>query len=189
MLLTELKADLNAYLATTPPTVKTRTLADVIAFNKANPRELSLFGQSLFEAAEKTKGLADPEYLVARATTLKVASAALATMLAEARAVALVAPSAPPAWPIDAVNADQAPGGGVGNLAAIAGTPQLTVPMGAVRGLPVGLSFFGPAWSEAKLLGLGYGFEQAAQARVEPGFVTSVEATPAVAALLARPPE
>ena len=76
MLLTELKADLNAYLATTPASVRTRTLADVIAFNKANAnREMALFGQDLFEQAEKTKGLADPDYRKARETSLRLAGA------------------------------------------------------------------------------------------------------------------
>ena len=188
VLLTELKADLNAYLATTPATVKTRTLADVIAFNRANTAaEMGLFGQDSFEQAQATKGLADPEYIKARAASLRLAGAeGIDKMLADAKVEALVAPTAAPAWFIDPVNADQSPGGGAGGLAAVAGYPHLTVPMGGVRGLPVGLSFIGPAWSEARLLALGYAFEQAAPAmKLIPAFVQTVEDSPAVQALFA----
>ncbi|MFZ4688211.1 MAG: amidase [Polymorphobacter sp.] len=189
VLLAELKADLNAYLATTPPAVKTRTLADVIAFNAANPaRELGLFGQDTFIKAEATKGLADPDYIKARETSLRLAKEALDTMLAAQKVVALVGPTASPAWPIDAVLGDQSPGGGAGSLAAVSGYPHLTVPMGAVKGLPVGLSFIGPAWSEATLLGLGYAYEQASHAKVTPTFAASVETMPGVAELLAPLP-
>ena len=188
VLLSELKADLDAYLATTPATVKTRTLADVIAFNSAHSeRVLGLFGQDTFIKAQTTKGLADPAYLEARAQSLKGATAAIDTMLAAGNVVALVGITAAPAWPIDAVIGDQSPGGGAGGLAAVSGYPHLTVPMGAVRGLPVGLSFIGPAWSEAQLLGLGFAYEQASKARVTPTFVEAVEARPDVAALLVPP--
>ena len=188
VLLSELKADLNTYLATTPATVKIRTLADAIAFNDAHAaRELGLFGQDTFIKAEATKGLDDKIYLDARAQSLKGAKDALDTMLAKSNVVALVGITASPAWPIDAVLGDQSPGGGAGSLAAVAGYPHLTVPMGAVRGLPVGLSFIGPAWSEAKLLGLGYAYEQASHARVTPTFAASVETVPEVAALLGTP--
>jgi amidase len=188
VLLAELKADLNAYLATTPATVKTRTLAEVIAFNTANaPRVMGLFGQNSFIEAEATKGLDDPAYVEARAKSLQMARAALDTMLARDNVIALVGITASPAWPIDAVIGDQSPGGGAGYLAAISGYPHLTVPMGAVKGLPVGLSFIGPAWSEARLLGLGYAYEAASHAQVTPTFAESVERTPAIAALLAPP--
>lgn len=186
VLLTELKADLNTYLATTPPAVKTRTLADVIAFNRADKRELALFGQDTFEKAQATTGLTDPAYLAARALSLRLAGKdGIDAMLAATNTVALVCPTMPPPWLIDAVNGDQSSGGGAGNLAAIAGYPHLTVPMGTVQSLPVGLSFIGPAWSEARLLGLGYAYEQASHARVEPTLRTSVEASPGIAPLLA----
>ncbi|WP_298687013.1 amidase [uncultured Sphingomonas sp.] len=186
VLLTELKADMNVYLATTPKTVESRTLADLIAFNAAHPRELALFGQDSFEKAEATKGLADPAYLAARALSLRLAGRdGIDAMLAANNVVALVAPTMPPAWKIDAVNGDQIAGGGPADLAAVAGYPHLTVPMGAVRGLPVGLSFVGPAWSEAKLLGLGYAYEQAAKMRLVPTFAASVEGTEPTASLLA----
>jgi amidase len=183
---TELKVDLNAYLATTPPTVKTRTLADVIAFNAAHAeRELALFGQETFVKAEATRGLDDPAYLAARATSLRIAGRdGIDAMLAAGHLDALVAPTMPPAWKIDAANGDQIGGSGAGGLAAVAGYPHLTVPMGAVMGLPVGLSLIGPAWSEARLLGYGYAFEQAAKAKLMPRFLPSIEAVAPVAPLL-----
>ena len=162
VLKTEFKAGLNAYLARTPAAVRTRTLADVIAFNRAHAdTELSEFGQELLEQSEATIGLADPAYREARAASLKRATDALAAMLGTARADAIVTATATPAWLIDPVNGDQVPWGGWGDLAAVAGTPHLSVPMGQARGLPVGLSFMGPAWSEARLLALGADFERA----------------------------
>ena len=185
VLLTELKVDLNAYLATTPTSVSSRTLGDLIAFDKATPRELALFGQEHFEAAQRTGGLADPAYRAARALSLRLAGHdGIDAMLAAAHVSALVAPTMPPAWMIDAVNGDQVAGSGPADLAAVAGYPHLSVPMGAVRGLPVGLSFIGPAWSEARLLGYGYAYEQAAQVRTAPRFVASIEGDADTAPLL-----
>jgi amidase len=175
VLLTELKADLNAYLATAAPAVSTRTLADVIAFNRAHPRELALFGQELFEQAEATKGLADPAYLEARRTTLKTAAADGIDKLIDANQLdALVAPSDGPAWRTDVVTGDH-PSGGADQLPAIAGYPHLTVPMGDVRGLPVGISFIGKAWSEAQLLALGAAYEHATRHRKAPRYIPSIE--------------
>lgn len=160
ILLTEFKADINAYLATTPPAVKTRTLADLIAFNRAEPREMPWFGQDLFEAAQATPGLSDPAYLQAlqKARTLAGVDG-IDRLLAEHKVIALIAPTSGPAWTIDLVNGDRSVGS-ASLLAAVAGYPHLTVPMGKVAGLPVGLSFIGPTWSEGTLLGLGYAFEQ-----------------------------
>ncbi|HEX8401081.1 MAG TPA: amidase [Allosphingosinicella sp.] len=177
VLLTELKADLNAYLATTPPTVRTRTLADIIAFNKANAAtEMPLFGQDTFEQAEQTKGLTDPDYLKARATSLRLAGAeGIDKLLKDNRVDALVGPTMPAAWLIDSVHGDQISGGGGGGAAAVAGYPHLTVPMGDVRGLPVGLSFIGPKWSDAMILSLGYAYEQASLKQYMPEFLPSIE--------------
>ncbi|QPQ54743.1 amidase [Allosphingosinicella flava] len=186
VLLAETKADINAYLATTPPSVKTRTLADIIAFNKANGRELALFGQDIFEQAEVTKGLDDPDYKKARETSLRLAGAeGIDKLLKDNDVVALVGPTMPAAWLIDSVHGDQISGGGAGSLAAVAGYPHLTVPMGTVKGLPVGLSFMGPKWSDALILSLGYDYEQASQKRVEPKLLESIETAPDVAPLLA----
>jgi amidase len=183
---TEFKAGLNAYLATTPPAVKSRTLADVIAFNQAHAeRELALFGQETFLKAEATKGLDDPDYKKARATSLRLAGQdGIDAMLAKDHLDAMVCPTMPPAWKIDAANGDQIGGGGAGNLAAVAGYPHLTVPMGAVMGLPVGLSIMGPAWSEARLLGFGFAYEQAAKAKMTPRFLPTIEGDEKVAPLL-----
>jgi len=186
VLLTELKVDLNAYLATTNPAqVKTRTLADLIAFDRVTPRELSIFDQDLFEQAEKTKGLDDPDYKKARATSLRIAGPeGIDKLLADNKLDALIAPTTGPAWRSDTVDGDHVLGEGATNLAAIAGYPHLTVPMGYARGLPVGLSFIGPAWSEARLLQLGYAFEQATHARHAPTYPPSIESAPDIAPVL-----
>ncbi|MEI6418572.1 MAG: amidase [Sphingomonadales bacterium] len=186
VLLTELKADMASYLASTPVNGP-RTLADLIAFNTAHAdKELALFGQDTFEKAEATKGLADPDYIAARATSLKAAGVdGIDQLLADNKVVALVAPTASPAWPIDAVLGDQAPGGGAGYLAAVAGYPHITVPMGGVKGLPVGISFIGPKWAEARLLGLAFAFEQAAPNKLVPTFAPDVESRADVAPALA----
>lgn len=170
ILLTELKVGLADYLATTDPAkVQVRTLADVIAFNKANAaQEMGLFGQDLFEQAEKTGGLNDPDYLKAKATADRVARGGLDKLMTDNNVVALVGPTLGPSWMIDPILGDRYVGGGAGNAAAVAGYPHLTVPMGLVRGMPVGLSFVGPKWSEATLLNLGYAYEQASKARVAP---------------------
>jgi amidase len=172
VLLTELKADMATYLASTPKAVGPRTLADLIAFNTAHAdRELALFGQELFEKGEATQGLGDAGYKSARALSLRLAGAdGIDKMLADDRLDALVAPTAGPAWVVDTINGDHS-AGGASTLPAVAGYPHLTVPMGLVSGLPVGLSFIGPAWSEARLLGLGYAFEQALGFKPRPGFV------------------
>jgi amidase len=161
ILLTELKADLNAYLSTTPATVKTKTLADVIAFNKATPAETIWFGQDLFEQAEATAGLKDAKYLEALKKAHELAGPeGIDRLLREHNVVALLAPTYGPAWTIDLVNGDRSIASST-QLAAVSGYPHLTVPMGTAGGLPVGLSFFGAAWSEQTLLSLGYSFEQA----------------------------
>ncbi len=186
VLLTELKAGMNAYLATTPATVQTRTLADLIAFNKARAaEEMGLFGQELFEQAEKTKGLDDPAYKKARALSLRKAGAeGIDRMVREHKLDALIGPTYPAAWLIDPVHGDQVPGSGGGSLAAIAGYPHLTVPMGLVKGLPVGLSFIGPRWSDAKMLAMGAAFEAARGPFPAPRFLPSVDAAPELAPLL-----
>jgi amidase len=174
---TELKADLNAYLATTSPArVPSRTLTDLIAFNKAHAAaEMPLFGQDLFEAAEQTKGLDDPVYVAAKADAHRLAGSEGIDAVLKANDVSvLVAPTLGPAWLIDPVLKDRFVGGGVGGPPAVAGYPHLTVPMGQVDGLPVGLSFVGPAWSEASLLAYGYAFEQATHARIAPALAATV---------------
>ncbi|HET7604514.1 MAG TPA: amidase [Sphingomicrobium sp.] len=177
VLLTELKADMADYLKGSPAPIAVRSLADLIAFNKEHAQqEMSLFGQELFEQAEKTKGLDDAAYKKARKASFEaVGPNGIDRLLKEYKVIALVGPTAGPAWKIDAVNGDQFSGGGAGNLAAVAGYPHLTVPMGLVKGLPVGLSFMGPKWSEALLLSLGYAYEQARGPFPTPKFYRSIE--------------
>jgi amidase len=178
ILMTELKADLNAYLATTAPErVPSRALADLIAFNRTHAGvEMPVFGQESFEVAEATGGLDETYYLKAKADAHRLAGPeGIDAMLAANHLVALVAPTTGPSWLIDPVLRDRGGGGGAGYLAAIAGYPHLTVPMGQVDGLPVGLSFIGAAWSEARLLSLGYAFEQQAQARKPPLYRSSAQ--------------
>lgn len=169
VLLTELKHDLNLYLASTDPQqVRTRTLADVIAFNAAEPRETALFGQDLFERAEATGGLEDPAYVEARAQSLQAAGPdGIDKMMADHRVVVLIAPTTSRAWSNDPTDDDDMQGS-ASRLAAVAGYPHLTVPMGFDRGMPVGLSFIGGRWQDAQVLSLGYGFEQKTPARRAP---------------------
>jgi len=186
VLLTELKADMNTYLATTPASVKSRTLADLIAFNRATPRELALFGQELFEMAQKTKGLRDPAYVAARRRSLRAAGVDGIDKLIDANKLdALIAPSDGPAWRTDVVTGDHTIGS-ADSLPAIAGYPHLTVPMGYVRGLPVGVSFIGKAWTEATLLALGSAYESATHHRRAPTYAPSIETTPALTRILGR---
>jgi amidase len=161
ILATEFRAGIDAYLATSPPAVKPRTLGALIAFNRGEPRELEWFGQEWFEQAQVGGGLDDPAYLAALQKALTLARAnGIDKLLADHKVIALIAPTNGPAWSIDLVNGDRAVGS-ASLLPAVAGYPHLTVPAGDVAGLPVGLSFIGTAGSDATLLSLGYSFEQA----------------------------
>jgi amidase len=186
VLLTELKADMTKYLKDSPAPIGVRSLKDLIDFDNAHERqEMSLFGQETFLMAEKTKGLSDPAYRKARALSFAAAGPnGIDKLLKDNKVVALVGPTMPPAWKIDVANGDQSAGGGAGNLAAVAGYPHLTVPMGLVKGLPVGLSFIGPKWSEQMLLNLGYAYEQARGPFPAPKFYGSIEESPEIAPLL-----
>ncbi len=165
ILLTEFKADLNAYLATTPPAVRNRTLKDLIAFNLAEPRELEFFGQEIFEQAEATKGLDDPEYRKQVESARRISGPeGIDRLLREHGVVALLSPTYGPAWSIDLINGDPNIASS-STLAAMSGYPHLTVPMDPVSGMPVGLSIFGAARSEQRLLSLGLAFESARSKR------------------------
>ncbi|MFL5320578.1 MAG: amidase [Myxococcaceae bacterium] len=168
VLLYELKAGLNAYLASRRPNAKVRTLADVIAFNLANAAtEMPLFGQDLFEKAQKKGPLTDPTYLKAVKKCREMGKA-IDAAVAKNKLDAFVTPTCDPAFVIDSFFGDRPGTAYATSPAAIAGYPSLTVPMGLARGLPVGLMFFGTAWSEAKLLQLAYAYEQATKHRVAP---------------------
>jgi amidase len=171
ILLAEFKAGLNDYLATSPATVKARTLDDLIAFNAATPAETEFFNQDLFEEAAKAPALTDKTYRDAKATAARLSrKEGIDRMLADNSVVAIVAPTGGPAWTTDLVTGDHFLGSASG-LAAVAGYPHITVPMGTVRDLPVGLSFFGAAWSEETLIGLAFAYEQRAKARKTPEFL------------------
>ena len=173
VLLAEFKASLNGYLASTPDTVEVRTLADLIAFNEANAgEELALFGQDILERAQATDGLDDEAYRTALPRLLEAVRAnGIEKFLSETGADVLVAPTAGPAFLIDPVSGDSYDGGiGAGYVAAIAGTPHLTVPMGTVQGLPVGLSVFGAAWDDETVLAAGADYEAASGKIAAPTF-------------------
>jgi amidase len=170
----ELKAGLEAYLATRAAAVPHRTLQDLIAFNERHrERELSYFGQEYFLESAAKGPLTTPAYRALRRRLLATARANFTGLLTRRRLDAVVCITAGPAWCIDLVNGDQFTGGNP-SYPAITGAPHVTVPGGQVQGLPVGLSFFGPAWSESRLLGYAYGFEQLTRARALPAFRPAV---------------
>jgi amidase len=167
----ELKADLAAYFARLGPSAPMKSLKDVIEFNERNrDKEMPYFGQDLFLKSEEKGPLTSKEYLAALAKNHRLTrSGGIDLVMRKYKLDALVAPSAGPAWLTDLINGDHAAGGS-SNLAAVAGYPDITVPAGFVSGLPVGISFFGRAWSEPTLLKIAYGFEQMTKARQKPGF-------------------
>jgi amidase len=175
VLLYEFKADLNAYLASLPPSAPVRSLADVIAFNeRERAREMPYFGQELFVLAETKGPLTSAAYRKALATCRSLARGqGIDAVMARHRLDALVAPTGSPAWPIDLVNGDHFSGAS-SSMAAVAGYPNLTVPAGHAAGLPVGISFFGRAWSEARLIGIAYAFERATKHRRPPTFLPTL---------------
>ena len=173
---TEFKVDLNAYLGSLPPAIKTRTLESLIGFNNRTPRETVLFGQDIFTKANGMPGVGDDNYRKALATSKRLAGPdGIDRLLREHKVNLLVAPTTGTAWRIDTANGDQFPGS-FSTLPAVSGYPHLTLPMGKYRELPVGLSFIGAAWSEDKLLAAGYAFEQVAKVDVKAKFLTSIDA-------------
>jgi amidase len=169
VLLYEFKTDLNAYFKRLPPTFPVRSLAALIRFNEAHQdTEMPLFDQELLRQAEAKGPLTEKAYKDARAACLKATrSNGIDAVLAEHKLDAMVTLTSGPAWLIDTVNGDSDTGG-CSSPAAIAGYPHITVPAGLFRGLPVGLSFFGAAFSEPTLIKLGSGFEAVARGRTPP---------------------
>lgn len=177
VLMTEFKAGLNAYLAKAAPAVKVRTLEDLIAFNKATPAELRWFGQDLFDLAQSKGGLDDPKYTEALARAKRLAGPeGIDRLLRDNKVDLLIAPTTGVAWKSDLVNGDQYAGPSASQLPAVAGYPHLTVPMGAIEGLPLGISFIGTAWDDERVLRAGYAFERVAGPAQKPQFAASIEA-------------
>jgi amidase len=177
VLLTELKADLASYLQGLPDgLVPHKTLGDIIAFNKANAdKELQYFGQDTFETADKEKGLDDPAYLEALATSRGLATDALNQMFASNTVDIIIAQTNGAAWVSTLGKGDAFSGPSASQLPAVAGFPHLTVPMGLSGGLPIGLSFIGPKWHDHAVLKAGFAYEQLSKARVSPKFRPNVE--------------
>lgn len=179
VLLYEFKADLNAYLAALPPSVASRTLADLIRFNEEHrDREMPYFGQEIFKRAEEKGPLTDEKYRDALAKCRKLSrEEGIDAVVKKHNLDALVAPTGGPPWPTDHVLGDHF-SGGFSTASAVAGYPHITVPAGYTFGLPVGLSFFGPAWSEPVLIRFAYAFEQATKMRRAPQFLPTADLTP-----------
>ncbi len=177
VLLYEFKDGINAYLASRGATSRMKSLDDLIAFNSANaPREMPWFGQEQFEKAHARGSLTDAKYLEALATCRRLSrTEGIDTVLAAHRIDAIIAPSNGPTWPTDHLNGDHYTGGN-SSVAAVAGYPSITVPMGMVHELPVGLSFIGGAWTEGRLIALAYAFEQATNARRAPRLLPTIVA-------------
>jgi amidase len=175
VLLYEFKADLNAYLKRIPPALPVHNLSELIRFNsEQSARELALFDQELLRQADAKGDLNSADYLKARQVCLEATRTnGIDSVLAEHRLDAIVTLTSGPAWLIDPLNGDTDTGG-CSSPAAIAGYPHITVPAGLYRGLPIGLSFFGAAWSEPTLLRLASGFEHIAGSRPIPQFMESV---------------
>ena len=171
----ELKADLNAYLARLGPAAPVRTLKDIIDFNDRNrQKEMPYFGQDLFVKAEAKGPLTEKEYVDAVAKNHQLArTEGIDALMDKNHLDAIVAPTGSPAWLTDLVNGDHVAGGS-SNAAAVAGYPNINVTAGYLAGLPVGISFFGRAWSEPVLIKLAYSFEQATKARQTPRFLPTI---------------
>ncbi len=174
----ELKADMNAYLARLGPKAPVRTLQEIIEFNEKNKdKEMPYFGQDMFLKAQKRGSLASKQYVAALEKCRRLTrKEGIDAVLEKYKLDALVAPTDSPAWMTDLVDGDHFLGGS-STAAAVAGYPSITVPAGYVFGLPLGISFFGGAWSEPKLIKLAYAFEQVTKFRRTPQLLPTADLT------------
>jgi amidase len=172
----ELKADMAQYLAALGLASPMKTLLDLIDFNEHNAqREMQYFGQDIFVRAQTRGPLTDRAYIEALEKNHRLArTEGIDKVMAEHKLDAIVAPTGGPAWTTDLVNGDHFAGGS-SNAAAVAGYPNINVMAGFLFGLPVGMSFFGRAWSEPTLIKIAYAFEQATQARKAPKFLATAD--------------
>jgi amidase len=176
VLLYEFKADLNSYLAALGPRAPVKSLKEIIDFNEQyRDREMPYFGQDLLIKAQAKGPLTDKAYRAALAKDQRMSrKEGIDFVMDKNKLDALIAPTGGPAWPTDWLNGDHF-SGGYSTASAVAGYPHITVPAGYVFGLPVGISFFGRAWSEPTLLKFAYAFEQATRARRAPQFLPTAK--------------
>lgn len=171
VLLYEFKDGLNAYFASLGANAPVKSLKELIAFNLADPVETSIFDQKILEQAESKGNLKDPKYLEALQTMLRGSQAGgIDSVMAAHRLDAIIAPTGGPAWETDWKNGDKFSLGS-SSYPAIAGYPNISVPMGFIDGLPVGISFFGKPWTEPILLEIAYAYEQKSKKRTVPKFI------------------
>ena len=169
VMLYEFKAGLDSYLSQLRPGARVRTLDGVIKFNEQNrAEEMPYFGQDVLELAAAKGPLSDPEYRAALKQSRDTCRQAIDSTMEALGLDALFAPTTGPAWVTDLVHGDKGSFPSCSSAAARSGYPHITVPGGMVFGLPVGVSFFGKAWSEPRLLALAHSFEQATRHRRAP---------------------
>jgi amidase len=182
----EFKATLHEYLANSPADIPVRSLEELIAFNLTDPREMALFDQSIFDSSNARSGLDDPDYIAAKANIQRATGErGIDALMADNSVDMLVSPSGPLSSRVDPINGDTWPDwAGAGYLAAVAGYPHITVPMGAVHAVPLGFSIMAGAGQDADVLSYGYALEQATLARVEPGYLRDAYEVAAVRAAL-----
>ncbi|MDT7541894.1 MAG: amidase [Acidobacteriota bacterium] len=175
----EFKADLNKYLQERGTREGARTLAELIKFNEDNRvSEMPYFGQELFQQSQEKGPLTTKAYVDAVAKNHKLSRAlGIDAMIRKFRLDCFIAPTGGPPWTTDLVNGDHFTGG-YSTLSAVAGYPHVTVPAGYAQGLPVGISFFGAAYSEPRLISLAYSYEQASKLRRPPKFLPHAELNP-----------
>ena len=175
VLLYEFKADLNSYLASLGPKAPVKSMADIIAFNERDKaREMPYFAQELMIRAQAKGPLSEKKYLDALAKNHRMSrKKGIDAVMAKHKLDAMIAPTGGPAWTIDLLNGDHFTGG-YSTPSAVAGYPNINVPVGLSYGLPIGMSIFGRAWSEPKLIGIAYSFEKATNHRRPPRYLPTV---------------